>query len=161
MTLTSRERRAAWPLETFFNEDVIDGTFRDMLRSFFAGDSLLDRASEQMSHLMRVEEYVEDDTCVIRAELPGIDPEKDVEINVADGVMTLRAERKERSEEKRPDGFRSEFHYGSMARAIRLPEGATEADVKASYKDGILEVRVPAPKAAVKQSPTRIPISRD
>jgi HSP20 family protein len=103
------------------------------------------------------EEGVEDDTCVIRAELPGVDPDKDVEISVADGILHLHAEREERTEEELPSGYRSEFHYGSLERSIRLPEGVTEADIKASYKDGILEVRVPAPKPATKPS-TKIAI---
>ena len=68
--------------------------------------------------------------------------------------------REERTEDKRPEGYRSEFHYGSLTRSIRLPEGATEADVKATYKDGILEVRVPAPKPAAPATGTKIPISR-
>jgi HSP20 family protein len=145
-----------WPLETLWSQELVDGMFRTMLRSFFTGASVF----EGGSHPMRVEEYIEDDTCVIRAELPGIDPEKDVEISVADGVLHLSAERQERTEEERPDGFRSEFHYGSLSRSIRLPEGATEADVKATYKDGILEVRVPAPKEAVPAPPRKIPVSR-
>lgn len=70
------------------------------------------------------------------------------------------AEREERTEEKRPEGYCSEFHYGSFARKIRLPEGATEADVSATYKDGILEVRVPAPKDAAVSARAKIPISR-
>ena len=131
-----------------------------MLRNFFTGEGMLDRVFQTGSHLMRVEEYLDGDTCVIRAELPGIDPDKDVEISVADGVLHLRAEREEHTEERRPEGYRSEFHYGSLARSIRLPEGATEADVSATYKDGILEIRVPAPKEAATAAPTKIQISR-
>lgn len=131
-----------------------------MLRNFFTGEGMLDRVFQTGSHLMRVEEYLDGDTCVIRAELPGIDPDKDVEISVADGVLHLRAEREEHTEERRPEGYRSEFHYGSLARSIRLPEGATEADVSATYKDGILEIRVPAPKEAATAAPTKVQISR-
>ncbi|WP_206062772.1 Hsp20/alpha crystallin family protein [Nocardioides piscis] len=158
MSLMKREHHRGWPLETLWSQDLVDTAFGDMFRTFFNGESVLDRA--QGAHVMRLEEFVEDDTCVIRAELPGIDPEKDVEISVADGILHLRAEREERSEEKRPDGYRSEFHYGRLSRSVRLPEGATEADVTASYKDGILEVRVPAPKAEVTTTPTKIPITR-
>lgn len=159
MSLIKRERHPGWPLETVWSQDLVDTAFGDMFRSFFTGESILDRV--QASHGMRLEEFVEDDTCVIRAELPGVDPEKDVEISVADGILHLRAEREERSEEKQPNGYRSEFHYGQLARSIRLPEGASEADVTASYKDGILEVRVPAPKAAAAAAPVKIPIARD
>jgi len=159
MSLIKREHRTAgWPLETMWSQDLIDTAFGDMFRNFFSGEGILDRV--QGAHTMHLEEFVEGDTCVIRAELPGIDPEKDVEISIADGILHLRAEREERSEEKRPDGFRSEFHYGRLARSIRLPDGATESDVTASYKDGILEVRVPAPKAAVAPTPSKIPVTR-
>ena len=108
---------------------------------------------------MHVEEFVDDATWVIRAELPGIDPEKDVEIEVSDGVLLIRAHRAERTEEERPSGYHSEFRYGSFERRIRLPEGATEADVKASYKDGILEIRVPVPPA-VEKTATKVPVER-
>lgn len=160
MSLIKREHRTAgWPLETMWSQDLVDTAFGDMFRNFFSGEGILGRV--QGTHAMRLEEFLEGDTCVIRAELPGIDPEKDVDISVADGILYLRAEREERSEEKRPDGYRSEFHYGRLARSIRLPEGATEADVTASYKDGILEVRVPAPKALAAPTSSKIPIARD
>lgn len=160
MSLMKRERRSAWPLETLWSQELVDGAVRDMLRNFFAGDGVLERVFDGGTHVLRVEELLEDDICVIRAELPGIDPEKDVEISIADGILRLSAERKEHSEEDLPEGYRSEFHYGRLARSIRLPEGATDADVIASYKDGILEVRVPAPKPAAPAAPVQIPISR-
>ena len=95
---------------------------------------------------------------MIRAELPGIDPDKDVEITVADGVLRLAAKREEHSEESRPDSYHSEFRYGSFERHLRLPAGAREADVKASYKDGILEVRVPMPKTLPDTEITQVPV---
>jgi HSP20 family molecular chaperone IbpA len=90
-------------------------------------------------HLVRVEDFVDQGQYVVRAELPGIDPEKDVDITVADGILTITAERRE---EKKESG-RSEFRYGSFSRSVRLPGGADEEDVTASYGDGILEVRTP------------------
>lgn len=151
---------SAWPLDVLWPEERVDRMLREAFRNFFTGESLLDRMVEG-TNMMRVEEYLEDDTCVIRAELPGLDPDKDVEISVADGILHLRAERKERAEEEHPEGYRSEFHYGKFERRIRLPEGTTEADIKASYKDGILEVRVPAPKPPEEEAaPTKIPVQR-
>jgi HSP20 family protein len=92
---------------------------------------------------MKIEEFEDDGYLVVRAEMPGIDPDEDVEITVDDHRLHLRAERRseETTEDKR--GYRSEFRYGSFERMIALPAGATEADVTATYKDGILEVRVP------------------
>lgn len=89
--------------------------------------------------LVRVEDFVDQRQYVVRAELPGIDPEKDVDITVEDGILTITAERRE---EKKESG-RSEFRYGSFSRSVRLPAGADEGDVTASYRDGILEVRTP------------------
>ena len=160
MSLIKREARTMWPLETLWTPDLVDTAFRDVFRGFFGTDRFLDRVSDGGNPVMRLEEFLDGDTCVIRAELPGIDPEKDVEITVADGIMQLSAERQERSDDERPDGYRSEFRYGRLMRRIRLPEGTTEADVTASYKDGILEVRVPAPQEDVAAAPRRIPVAR-
>ncbi len=109
--------------------------------------------------LIRVDEYREGDTDVIRAELPGIDPEKDVELTVGDGMLRISAER--RVEEKTEDlGYvRHELRYGSMSRTLPLPEGVSESDVSATYKDGILEVRVKVPERAA-TAPKKIAIKK-
>lgn len=157
MALIKREHRVPWPLEPIWTDERIDRVFRDMVRGRFVGGALMDRFFEWPTTLMRLEEFVDGDVCVIRAELPGIDPDKDVEITVSDGMLHLQAHREERSEDKQPEGYRSEFRYGSVARHIRLPEGATEADVKATYKDGILEVRVPV-AATASRAATKVPV---
>lgn len=108
---------------------------------------------------LRVEEFADEGNLVVRVELPGIDPAKDVDISVVDGVLRIRAEREEKTEHKKKDTYRSEFRYGSFARNIALPAGATEADVTASYTDGVLEVRVPMGEAA-KPEPKKIPVTR-
>jgi HSP20 family protein len=87
---------------------------------------------------IKVEEYVEDDRYMIRAELAGIDPEKDVEVMVGSGYLTIRAERSDKTEGKR----RSEFRYGSFSRTLGLPANADEEAVTASYRDGILTISV-------------------
>jgi HSP20 family molecular chaperone IbpA len=86
----------------------------------------------------RIEDYAEGDQHVIRVELPGINPDEDLDITVDEGVLTIRAERSEQTTDKQ----HSEFQYGSFVRAVRLPPGAREDQVKASYADGILTIRV-------------------
>jgi len=88
---------------------------------------------------IRVEEYLEGDHYMIRAELAGIDPEKDVEVTVGSGYLTIRAERFGKTEGK----HRSEFRYGSFTRSLMLPVNADEDAVTASCRDGILTVSVP------------------
>jgi HSP20 family protein len=106
---------------------------------------------------MKVEEFEDDGHLVVRAEMPGIDPDEDVEITVSDGMLHLRAERRVESTTEDKKGYRSEFRYGSFSRSLRLPAGATEDDVTASYDDGILEVRVPIDRAEAKSK--KIPIA--
>jgi HSP20 family protein len=89
----------------------------------------------------RVEDYTEDGKYMIRAELPGIDPEKDIDVTVSAGVLTIHAERTEETKEDR----RSEFRYGSLTRSVPLPEGADLDKVTAKYSNGILNVSVPVP----------------
>lgn len=108
---------------------------------------------------MRVEEFTEDDQLVIRAELPGVDPDKDIEVTVAGGMLTIRAERhEEKTEGDRKKGYRSEFRYGALVRTMPLPAGVDETDVKASYADGILEVRMPL--GTLDRPSARIPVRR-
>ena len=102
--------------------------------------------------VFRLEEAIRDDRCVIRAELPGLDPENDIEVTVEGRILTIRAER--RQQDNRP--YRSEFRYGSFARAVRLPARVDAADVTARYDKGVLEVSVPV--RAVKPEGTRIPV---
>ena len=108
---------------------------------------------------LRVEESRDGDTWVVRAEMPGIDPDRDVELSVDDNVLQLSARREEKSEEKKDTGFRSEFRYGTFTRSVVLPPGVKQSDIKASYKDGILEVRIPAGKQI--EEPKKIPITKN
>ena len=88
----------------------------------------------------RVEEVAQENRYVIRAELPGLDPEKDIEVNVDGRTLTIYAQR--RQEDSGPN--RSEFRYGSVTRLVRLPAKVDAKDVTARYERGVLEVSVPA-----------------
>ncbi|MFC4944956.1 Hsp20/alpha crystallin family protein [Pseudonocardia sp. GCM10023141] len=110
--------------------------------------------------LIRVDEYRDGATEVIRAELPGIDPDEDVELSVTDGVLRITAER--RIEDKTEDkGYlRHELRYGSLTRSLPLPEGVSDSDISATYKDGILEIRIPIPEQTGAAEPTKIAITK-
>lgn len=92
----------------------------------------------------RVEDYTDDGKYMIRAELPGVDPDKDVEVTVDSGTLTIHAERREETKQDR----HSEFKYGSLTRSVTLPEGADPDKITASYDQGILKVTVPVPEQA-------------
>lgn len=95
-----------------------------------------------------------DDEVRVTAELPGMN-EKDVELTVQDGVLTLSGERKiEREDRER--GW-SERSYGRFERRIALPDGADEAACNATFRDGLLTVTLP--KSAEARRARRIPIN--
>jgi HSP20 family protein len=102
-------------------------------------------------HLIRVEDRLTDNEYVLRAELAGVDPDKDVQIRSANGVLTIHAERREAEQGLN----RSEFRYGMLHRSVRLPANADEEHISAKYTNGILEVTVPltAPESAGRQIP--------
>jgi HSP20 family protein len=105
---------------------------------------------------MRVDEYTEGEDLVIRAEVPGVDVEKDVDITLSDHRLHIAAERREQEETEQRGFHRRELRYGRFTRDVGLPDGVSESDVAATYADGILEIRVhlPAPAPAA-----RIPVS--
>ena len=112
---------------------------------------------------MRIEESRQDGQIVVRAEMPGIDPDKDVDVWVADGMLHISAKREERADvtdSKTKGVYRSEFHYGEFARTLPLPMGVNQDAVKATYRDGILEVRVPCEVESPKIETKKVPISR-
>ncbi len=103
----------------------------------------------------RMEEFHEEGAYVVKAELAGLDPEKDVEVSVHNGVLHIAVERHEEEKTEGRDYVRREFRYGSFHRDVPLPEGASESEVKATYKNGVLEIRVPIVAAEPRK---RIPV---
>jgi HSP20 family protein len=83
----------------------------------------------------------------IKADLPGLRRE-DVSIDITDDAVTIQGERKLEREEEREGIYRIERSYGSFCRVIPLPEGAMIDQAKATFRDGVLEVIMPAPPAS-------------
>ena len=80
---------------------------------------------------------------VVRAELPGINPESDVDIQLQENVLTIRGERRRQEQTDGETYYRTETHYGAFQRHISVPEGIKAEDIQATYNNGILEVVVP------------------
>ncbi|GAA1636836.1 Hsp20/alpha crystallin family protein [Catellatospora bangladeshensis] len=104
-------------------------------------------------HAIRIEDLLTDEQYQIRAELPGLDPEKDIQVSIDNGVLSIHAERREQEKGR----SRSEFRYGMFTRAVRLPGNADVSAIHADYDKGVLEVTVPlkASEAAAKQIPVK------
>lgn len=111
----------------------------------------LDRAAlARSAWAPQVETFRRGDKLVIRADLPGLKRD-DVNVDVEDGVLRITGERKDEHEEERDGYYRTERSYGQFYRAIPLPEGMDTDQVDASFKDGVLEVTLPAPGETVKR----------
>ncbi len=151
--LTRREHRTAEPYDVFGRFDRLFDEWTKMLPLRMPFES-----GGRYEDLIRVDEYRDGDDLVVRAELPGIDPDRDVELTVTDGMLHVQAQRREEDKLEEKGFMRRELHYGSFARSLPLPEGVVESDIKASYRDGILEVRAPMDEGSAKAS--KVPISR-
>jgi len=93
----------------------------------------------------QVETFRRDNNLVIRADLPGLSKDN-VNIEVEDDVLMISGERSDENKDERDDYYRSERNYGRFFRALQLPDGVDADKIEATFKDGVLEVTVPAPK---------------
>ena len=93
----------------------------------------------------------EDDHLVLRADLPGIKPEE-VKIEVEDDILTVSGAHEERREDKDKRFLRRERRYGSFTRSMALPAGVDPKKIKAKTHDGVVEVTIPLPKPAKKET---------
>lgn len=122
----------------------------DPVRRFLEGDT---------GSWLRLEEYRDGNSMVVKAEVPGIDPDKDVDITLTGDQLRIDVRHEERSEHKDKRGYRSEFRYGAFSRTVSLPGAVDERGIRASYTDGILEVRIPVSEQQEGES-RKIPVSR-
>jgi HSP20 family protein len=131
-----------------------------LMGSVFGGNSLEGgpRATRQAARAWApaVDVFSRGGDLVVRAELPGVDPEKDVEISVSDGVLHIRGERRTEQRHEDTNYFRMETSYGAFERSIPLPDGIDIDGIKAVHEKGILEVVVPV-SAQVAQA-RKIPV---
>ena len=95
----------------------------------------------------------ENGNLVVRADIPGIKPEE-VKIEVEDDILTVSGEHEEHKEEKDKHYVRRERRYGSFSRSMALPPGIEAKNIKAKTHDGVVEVTIPLPKEATKETVT-------
>ena len=92
----------------------------------------------------------EKDSLVIHADVPGIKPDE-VKIEVEDDILTVSGKHEETTEEKEKNFLRRERRYGSFSRSMALPPGVDPKKIKATTRDGVVEVTVPLPKQPEKK----------
>jgi HSP20 family protein len=120
---------------------------QEMNRLFdeFFGDRRTEVAEGQWLPSVDVSET--ETAMVVRAELPGMTHE-DIQLNLQDNVLTLKGEKKEEKKEAKENYHRVERSYGSFSRSFTLPVGVKPEEVKATFKDGVLEISMPKTEEA-------------
>jgi HSP20 family protein len=137
--------------EPFRELASVQGDMNRWLNSFFDGQT-----RESRNWVPALDVWETDNDVVYAFDLPGI-PEEKISIEVKDDTLTVSAEREKTEETSEDRYYRFERRFGSFSRAIGLPQGIDEEQINASYRDGVLEIRVPKP---VQQKPRRIELSK-
>lgn len=102
-----------------------------------------------------IELFETDREVVLRADLPGVDP-KELEVEVREGEISIKGQHKEEKEARAENYYHAERRYGSFFRRVPLPVPVKASESRASYKNGVLEVRMP--KATPPDRGYRVPI---
>lgn len=133
---------------------MFDVFFGDRFYDDFFAPSL-GETSEMASWRPAVDIVEQEDKYVIKADLPGVD-EKDVSIEIKDGVLTLKGERSNEYKEEKDNVYRCERSYGSFMRSFNIAD-INEEKIDAQYKDGILKIELPK---AEQKKPKKVAIKK-
>jgi HSP20 family protein len=136
--------------EPFRELTSLQGDMNRWLNGFFNGES-----REGRSWVPALDVWETDNDVVYAFDLPGI-PEDKISIEVKDDTLTVSAERERTEETSDERYYRFERRHGSFSRAVGLPQGVDEGEISASYRNGVLEIRVPKP---AEQKPRKIELS--
>lgn len=112
-------------------------------------------SSPVVAWMPRIDVKTSGDDMIIYAELPGMSQDE-IDVEVTDGVLTIKGERKSETEKEQEGWLIRERSYGAFERSLVLPEGVDPEKIKADYKDGVLEVHVPKAAQALKPKTHRI-----
>jgi HSP20 family protein len=143
------------PFRSFRRE--MDSLFDEFSRGF-AMPSLWDRPSRDRALMPRLDVNETDKAYEISVELPGID-ESDLDVSLADGVLTTRGEKRAESERKDGDRLHVERSFGSFHRSLALPADADEEKIDGAFKNGVLELKI-GKSAEAKTSARKIDIKK-
>ncbi|HEY3416218.1 MAG TPA: Hsp20/alpha crystallin family protein [Armatimonadota bacterium] len=127
-----------------------------LLEDFF-GEGAEETTPAEMMRVPNVDVVNRDNEIVVRAEMPGIDKDN-IQIQAMPEALMIRAEMKKEAEEKAGNYLRRERRVGMFQRIIPLPAEVKANEVKASYKDGVLEVDLPKTDQAKSQQPVRVKV---
>jgi len=120
---------------------------RGLFERFFDDMDMTPFFGDEQSFVPAFDISESDTEYVITAEMPGIE-EKDLEVTISDGILSVKGEKKHEKEEKHETYHRVERRYGSFCRSFRVPDGVESDKVDATFKDGILKLAIPKSEKA-------------
>jgi HSP20 family protein len=145
------EEEERHPFESFFREmDSLHKEMDRLFEDFWKGSGPQHYAKQPLFEgalTPRVDESEDDKAIHVKVELPGMD-EKDVDITLANGVLTIRGEKKRDEEEKGKDWYRSERSFGVFRRSLPIPVDVDEGKIEAKFRKGILYIELPKTEEA-------------
>lgn len=153
LDVTPERQRNSEPTRSFFHhplvslQNEIDRAFGD----FFKNLDMPKLPALSNGTMVPKADFSESDAGYeLAVEMPGV-LEKDLNVSVKNGVLTVKGEKKSETEEKKKDYYRAERSYGSYYRSMMLPEDADEPKISARYADGVLRIAIPkSPDAKTK-----------
>jgi HSP20 family protein len=155
--LTVKKAEAPTPWRPFMDLDRWERDAERMMEQFF-GRTMMPwwpkgwfRSEPMAVNAPIVDVYVDKDDVVIKAELPGMEKD-DIEVNLSNHSLTLKGEKKRKEKIKEENYYCSERIYGSFSRALELPSDVQGEKVKASFTNGVLEIRLPIAETAKAKS---------
>ncbi|MEE9402779.1 MAG: Hsp20/alpha crystallin family protein, partial [Desulfobacteria bacterium] len=119
---------------------------RDFFDRFFADFALPSIAFEDTEWMPAFDMSETDKELIVKGEVPGMD-KKDINITVSDGMLTIRGEKKHEKKEENEQYHHVERRYGAFSRTMRLPHEVEADKVDATYKEGVLRIRLPKSEA--------------
>jgi HSP20 family protein len=149
-----RKEVESMKLEVWKDFGALERPLEDVFRPFFA---LPAAPFLTQTVFVPVDVFMRDSALIVHAEIPGIEPDK-VKVTVEGDMLFIRGERIRSEKVEELDYVRMERTYGSFERVVRIPKGVEESAIRAEYRDGVLEVTVPLPKAPEALEPKAIPI---
>jgi HSP20 family protein len=146
-------------LQRFFTDDISSLLDQSLGRRGLASPPARPTYRDLISWVPKVDVVQQGNELVVRADVPGVAAD-DLTVEISEDAFTISGERKEDRVEENGGAYRVERAYGAFFREIRLPEGAIVDQAKARFKDGVLEITVPAPSEQVSRG-RRLEISQD
>jgi len=131
--------------DPFRNVSTLQDRINRMFDEAFTRSKEFDDDASMGAWRPDVDIYDTDDALIVKAELAGV-PKENVTVDVKDNILTIKGERSVDNEVKEENYYRRERSFGSFQRSFTLPAAINPDDIKAVYKDGILEIEIPKPE---------------